>query len=79
MITYIIDRFEEGFAVCEKYSENEDDEIIMQNIEIKLIKNDAKEGDIITVSDNGKIYIDYEKTKIRKEKMEELRRKLTKK
>ncbi len=79
MITYIIDRFEEGFAVCEKYSENEDDEIIMQNIERKLIPNDAKEGDIITVSDNGKIYIDYEKTKIRKEKMEELRRKLTKK
>ncbi len=79
MITYIIDRFEEGFAVCEKYSENEDDEIRMQNIERKLIPNDAKEGDIITVSDNGKIYIDYEKTKIRKEKMEELRRKLTKK
>ena len=79
MKMYIIDRFEEGFAVCEKYSENEDDEIIMQNIERKLIPNDAKEGDIITVSDNGKIYIDYEKTKIRKEKMEELRRKLTKK
>lgn len=79
MITYLIDRFEEEFAVCENYSENEDDEIIMKNIEKDIIPDDAKEGDIIVVSEDGKIYIDYEQTKIRKEKMEELRKKLTKK
>lgn len=78
MITYIIDRFEGEFAVCENYSENEDDEIIMKNIEKKLIPDNANEGDIIVVSDDGEIYIDYEKTRIRKEKMEELRKKLTK-
>ena len=78
MVTYIIDRFEEGYAVCENYNENEDDEIITKNIEIKLIPDNANEGDIIVVSDDGKINIDYEKTRNRKEKMEELRKKLTK-
>lgn len=79
MKIYIIDRFEGEFAVCENYSMDEDSDIITENIKKELIPKDAKEGDIIVINNNNQIYIDYEQTKIRKEKMEELRKKLNKK
>ena len=73
MQKYIIDRFEEDFAVCENY----DTEEIIDILKEKL-PNDAKEGDIIFKDDNENFCIDYEETRLRKERMEALRKSLKK-
>ena len=73
MQKYIIDRFEEDFAVCENY----DTEEIIDILKEKL-PNDAKEGDILLKDDNENFCIDYEETKLRKERMEILRKSLKK-
>ncbi|MCI8965835.1 MAG: DUF3006 domain-containing protein [Clostridia bacterium] len=78
MKMYIIDRFEGDFAVCENYNIDEDSDIKIENIKKELIPEDAKEGDIIVVNNDNQIYIDYQQTKIRKQKIEELRKRLTK-
>lgn len=73
MQKYIIDRFEGDFAVCENY----DTEEIIDILKEKL-PNDAKEGDILLKDDNENFCIDYEETKLRKERMEILRKSLKK-
>ena len=65
MQKYIIDRFEGDVAVCENY----DTEEIIDILKEKL-PNDAKEGDIIFKDDNENFCIDYEETRLRKERME---------
>lgn len=61
----VIDRIEEGFAVCEKDGKD------MINIELSKIPNEAKEGDVLIIS-NELITIDMVKTKQRKKEIEDL-------
>lgn len=62
---YIIDRFEENFAVCQNISDER-----IKNVERKLIPKEAREGDIIVFSDE-KYFLDIEKTEKRKKIIEE--------
>jgi hypothetical protein len=62
---YIIDRFEGAFAVCEDMQGN------MIHIERERIPIDAKEGDVICITDTG-IKIDTDATEKRKLNIEEL-------
>ena len=61
----VIDRFEGKYAVCEK------EDRTMINIERVSIPEDAKEGDVINISQHG-INIDLEETCKRKREIEEL-------
>jgi len=61
----IIDRFEGGFAVCEKEDRK------MLDIQREKVPNTAKEGDVLNITDD-KITIDIEETKKRKKEIEEL-------
>jgi len=67
----IIDRFEGDYAVCE----NEDR--TMANIEKSKIPSEAKEGDVLQISDD-KIIIDEAETIKRKNRIEELAKDLWK-
>ena len=68
MEKYILDRFEENFAVLEKKSGGTID------VNIDLIEN-AKEGDVIVEKD-GKYFVDEKATLERKALMEEKRKRL---
>lgn len=59
----VIDRFEEGFAVCEK----EDSTLI--NIKKSLIPIDAKEGDVLLI-DGDNIQLGINETLKRKKEIE---------
>ncbi|MCY6354309.1 DUF3006 domain-containing protein [Clostridium sp. ZS2-4] len=59
-----IDRFEGKYAVIEL------DEGTMINIEADILPKEAKEGDVLNITD--KITINYEETEKRKKEMEEL-------
>ena len=61
----IVDRFEQGYAVCE----DENNSYI--NIDIEKLPSNVKEGDII-IYDNGIITIDIDATSERKKYIEEL-------
>jgi len=63
-IQVIIDRFEEGFAVCER------EDRVMINIRKELLPEGAEEGQVILLKEDG-IIIDYEETKRRKKEIEE--------
>lgn len=69
IMKYIIDRFEEGNAVCEQ----EDRTMLL--ISRSLLPSDAKEGDVILYTD-GVYQVDKEATLERKKEIEEKRRKL---
>lgn len=56
--TYIIDRFEGGFAVCEV---SESPNIEMEYISLDKLYNGAKEGDII-ILENGEYRLDKSAT-----------------
>ena len=63
--TYIIDRLEGKYAVCER------DDLKFVNILLKKLPNEVKEGD--TIRFDGKNYIiDISKTKDRQKEIEEL-------
>lgn len=62
---YVIDRFEDHFAVCE------DEEGKMINIERVKLPEDVKEGDIIFEDQEG-FKIDSEETESQKERIEKL-------
>lgn len=66
---FIIDRFEENFAVCE------DENGIMKNIEKSLLPKDVREGDVI-LKDNNIFYIDYEETKKLREEINQMTKNL---
>ena len=67
----IIDRFEGNYAVCEKKDGS------MINIEKDRISQEAKEGDVLEVSEEG-ITIDEKATKNRKEEIEKMTKDLWK-
>lgn len=69
IMKYIIDRFEEGNAVCEQ----EDRSMVL--ISRSLLPSAAKEGDVILYLD-GVYQVDKEATLDRRKKTEEKRRKL---
>ena len=69
IMKYIIDRFEEGNAVCEQ----EDRTMLL--ISRSQLPSDAKEGDVILYTD-GVYQVDKEATLERTKKIEEKRRKL---
>lgn len=57
---FIIDRFEGEYAICE------DKDRKMFAIEKKEISKEAKEGDVLIITDEGEISVDKEKTEQRK-------------
>jgi len=61
----IVDRFEEGFAVCEM----EDESFI--DIEVDRLPKGVKEGDTIVIFDD-RIEIDVEATENRRKRLKEL-------
>lgn len=65
-----IDRFEGIFAICE------DDERKAFAIERAELPSEAKEGDIIKISDDAVITIDKEETQRRRDKNKKLQDKL---
>lgn len=62
---YIIDRFEENYAVCE------DENRQMINIEREKIPAEAKEGHVL-IQKGDEYFIDLEETNRRKEKIQRL-------
>lgn len=61
MKKYIVDRFEETYAVCE----DEDNSYI--NIEKYKLPADTKEGDCLVLKEDNTFYIDIETTEYRKQ------------
>lgn len=68
---YIVDRIEGGFAVVEK------ENLKMQNISLEDIKGDPKEGDVL-IKDGLKFIVDKEATIRRKNKINEMMKKMWK-
>lgn len=68
----IIDRFEGSYAVCE------DKDRSMFAIDKKEIPNEAKEGDILKITDSGEIEIDKQSTADRREELRKLQKDLWK-
>lgn len=64
MMKVIIDRFEGNYAVCEK------EDRTMINIEKNKIPTEAKEGSVLSITEDG-ITIDEEETISRKKDIEE--------
>lgn len=62
---FIIDRFEDNYAVCEK--ENRE----MINIDVNKLPKLAKEGDVLSI-DGDIITIDEDETTARKERIKKL-------
>lgn len=69
---YIIDRIEKNIVVCENQETKG-----MENFKIEQFPNEIKEGDIV-ILENDKFKIDIEETKIKKQEIEELMKKLMK-
>ena len=64
--SFVIDRFEGKFAICENLKTKE-----IINIPISKLSSNIKEKDVITFKNNN-FHLDKEKTEIRKEKIENL-------
>jgi hypothetical protein len=60
-LIYIIDRFEEEYAVCEREDKT------FENIRKLQLPKSVKEGDVIIRTEEGVFWIDKEATKKRKE------------
>lgn len=69
---YIIDRIEKNIVVCENQDTGK-----MEEYNIEQFPQDIKEGDCIELIEN-KFVIDVDETKKRKEKIDELMKKLMK-
>lgn len=67
MKRYIVDRFEDPYAICE----NEKGDFV--NIEKELLPPETKEGDHLYIHENGTYYIDYKATE---ESRKRIRKKL---
>ncbi|WP_053955463.1 DUF3006 domain-containing protein [Inediibacterium massiliense] len=61
----VIDRFEGSYAICE------DEEKNMISMEKEKLPKEAKEGDVLFVSEE-RIIIDYEETNKRKKEIEKI-------
>lgn len=64
---YTVDRIEDGIVTCEDDNEN------YINIELSLLHDDVKEGDIIEVCD-GNFTVCKEETEERRKKMAKLQK-----
>ena len=62
MKTLVIDRFENNYALCE------DEERRMFAIERQELPAEAKEGDVLRISDEGEIKVDAQETAQRRDK-----------
>ncbi|NLZ47079.1 MAG: DUF3006 domain-containing protein [Clostridiales bacterium] len=62
----IIDRIEEGFAVCELIIGNKEETMII--IERSKLPADVKAGDVLAKS-KGEYIVDNEETKLRRERI----------
>lgn len=60
----IIDRFEGGYAICEEEGVEK-----LFGIDRQELPQDAKEGDVIEITDEGEISVNAEATRQRREKM----------
>lgn len=65
ILKFIIDRFEEEFAVCEN------EKGIMVNVSRNKLPKEAKEGDVLII-ENENTYIDVEETEELRKEIEEL-------
>jgi len=70
MKKYIVDRFEDIYAVCEDFETEE-----MIDILIEKLPEDVQEGDVI-IEDEDVFYIDHEETEARREQMAQLLKQL---
>lgn len=59
----IIDRFESNFAICEDDNEN------FFGIDISEIPENAKEGDVLSIDNDGVITIDIAETQKRRDRI----------
>ena len=66
MKTLAIDRFEGNYAICE------DDEKKMFAIEIEELPKDAKEGDVLEITDEGEVSINAKLTAARRSKVKKM-------
>ena len=64
MKTLIIDRFENGYAICEDRNKS------FFGIELSELPKGVKSGDVLDIDDNGKIKINLEETQRRKSRMQ---------
>ena len=80
MRTLIIDRFEGNFAICEESTQGKKKEkdVHFYGIERAELPTDAKEGDVLHISDEGEISVDAVQTRTRREILNE-KQKLLKK
>lgn len=63
MKKFIVDRFEENYAVCE----TEDKKMV--NIHRSELPENAKEGDVLILLQDNKYFIDSESTRQRRERI----------
>ena len=59
--TFIIDRFEGGYAICEMETDQKPKkkkDIHFYGIELSELPKGAKEGDVLKVSDDGTLSLD---------------------
>lgn len=70
MKTLIIDRFENGYAICE------DKDKSFFGIELSELPKGAKSGDVLDIDDNGKIKINAEETQRRRSRIQGKMKKL---
>ncbi|MEE1055766.1 MAG: DUF3006 domain-containing protein [Acutalibacteraceae bacterium] len=70
MKTLIIDRFENGYAICE------DKDKSFFGIELSELPKGVKSGDVLDIDDNSKIKINLEETQRRKSRMQGKMKKL---
>lgn len=73
---YILDRFEENFAIIEK--SNEDGSFSIIKVDKQFITPDVSEGDVL-LFENSLYFTDIESTKQRKEKIRKRIRRIKKK
>ena len=66
MKTLAIDRFEGNYAICEG------DEKKMFAIEIEELPKDAKEGDVLQITDEGEITVNAQLTAARRAKVKKM-------
>lgn len=63
MKNLIIDRFENGYAICE------DDNAAFFGIDISEVPQGAKEGDVLTIDDVGNLTVNAAETQKRKNRI----------
>lgn len=62
-MNYIVDRLEGEFAVCER------EDMVFENILRNVLPKNVREGDVLVRSEDGKLVVDEECTKARREQI----------